>query len=104
MIDHYFFDVYIGSNRHGTDKMISNGSEYSYNKTERFSQPLKSDKAASKYCNYFDTTQTWKNFLIFNFIFLYVLPMFIMTTSYGLIMRKVKKNYGTLFFLLIVFF
>ena len=91
MIDHYFFDVYIDSNRQKTEKIISNSSEYLSNNTKSFPQPLKNNnnEAASKFCNYFDTPQSWKNFLIFNFIFLYVLPVFIMTTSYGLIMRKV---------------
>ena len=101
MFDHYFFDVYIDSKKHKTEKVTSNGSEHSYNKTETYPQPLKNNKAASKLCNYFDTSQSWKNFLIFNFIFLYILPVLLMTTAYGLIIRKVRnKFYVPLFCLL----
>ena len=45
--------------------------------------------AISKYCNYFDTPEKWKTFLITNFVFLYLLPIIIMSITYGLIVKKV---------------
>ena len=64
--------------------------DYFNNVTEYSAEPLSNSKAASKHCNYFDATQSWGNFLIFNFAFLYLLPIIIMTISYGLIMKKVN--------------
>ena len=45
--------------------------------------------ATSKYCNYFDTSEKWKTFLIINFVFLYLLPILIISITYGLIVKKV---------------
>ena len=65
--------------------------EYFNDTAESFPETLQSSKAVSKFCNYFDTTESWRNFLMFNFIFLYLLPIVIMSTSYGLIIKKVCK-------------
>ena len=64
--------------------------EYISNKTNLYPEPLRNDNGVSELCNYFSTSQNWRNFLIFNFVFLYLVPVFIMTASYGLIIKKVS--------------
>ena len=98
--ENYFDVVYANNNVSELDSYPNyNYSYYEYdyisNKTTHYFEPLTSDNGMSKFCNYFNTTQSWRNFLIFNFVFLYLFPVFIMSTAYGLIIKKVSyiKNF-----------
>ena len=95
--ENYFDEIHTNENNSELDNYADyNYTYYEYdyteNKTENFPEALINKNAVSKFCNYFDAPQSWRNFLVFNFIFLYLIPVFIMTTSYGLIMRKVCKK------------
>ena len=90
VIKHSFYDVYSNSSKILDKTRNINESELLFN-TSSFPEPPISIKHASKFCNYFDAPKNWTDFLIFNFVFLYLFPIFIMSTSYGLIMKKVRK-------------
>ena len=91
VLKHSFYDVYSNASKSQEKTTNFNESEVLFN-TSSFSETLVSRKTASKFCNYFDASQSWKNFLVFNFVFLYLLPILIMSVSYGLIIKKVTQT------------
>ena len=95
MYENYFDVVYSNNNVSEIDNYtdynyLYNDYEYISNKTNLYPEQLISDNGVSELCNYFSTTKGWRNFLIFNFVFLYFVPVFVMTASYGLIIKKVS--------------
>ena len=95
--ENYFDEVYTNKNYSEADSY----ADYNYNyyeddytekKTENLPEALTNKNAISKFCNYFDAPQKWKNFLVFNFVFLYIFPVLMMIITYGLIIKKVNKN------------
>ena len=95
--ENYFDEIHTNENNSELDNYDDyNYTYYEYdyteNITENFSEALINKNAVSKFCNYFDASQSWRNFLVFNFIFLYLIPVLIITTTYGLIMKKVCKK------------
>ena len=94
--ENYFDVVYSSNNVSELDTYADyNYSYYEYdyvtNKTNHYPQPLISGNSVSKHCNYFNTTRSWMKFLIFNFVFLYLVPIFVMSASYGFIIKKVSN-------------
>ena len=95
--ENYFDEIHTNENNSELDNYADyNYTYYEYdyteNKTENFPEALTNKNAISKFCNYFDAPQKWKNFLVFNFVFLYIFPVLMMIITYGLIIKKVNKN------------
>ena len=57
---------------------------------QHYPETLISNNGVLELCNYFNTTQNWNNFLISTLFFFYLVLVFIMSASYGLIIKKVS--------------
>ena len=95
--ENYFDEVYTNKNYSEADSYADYNytyyvDYYTEKKTEILPEALINKNAISKFCNYFDAPQKWKNFLVFNFVFLYIFPVLMMIITYGLIIKKVNKN------------
>jgi len=70
-------------------EILSNNTEVNYQTENPYKETSIPFMSASQ-CNYFGQNKQWSNFLIGNFVLLYILPVAVMSIAYGLIIKQVK--------------